>query len=122
MAMGLLDLAYARTSSLIPAVVVLFLTGLPGALYHIVLNPLVLQVTPREFVGRVSAILSPAFSLASLCSVALAGFLASTVLHGFHAAVLGLSFGPIDTLFSATGVLELLAGAVALVSVRRLSA
>jgi predicted MFS family arabinose efflux permease len=119
--MGILDLAYARTSALIPAVIVLFLTGLPSALYHIVLNPIVLQVTPREFVGRVSAILSPAFSLASLCSVALAGFLASTVLHGFHAAIFGITFGPIDTLFSATGGLELLAGIVALLSFRRIT-
>jgi MFS family permease len=118
MTMGILDLAYARMSSLIPAVIVLFLTGLPAALYHIVLNPIVLQVTPREFVGRVAAILSPAFSLASLCSVALAGFLTSTVLHGFHAAIVGITFGPIDTLFSATGVLEILAAIVALLSLR----
>lgn len=121
LAFGVLDLAYARMTSLVPAVIILFLTGLPGALYHIVLNPIVLQVTPREFVGRISAILSPAFSLASLCSVALAGFLASTILRGFHAAVFGIAFGPIDTVFSATGLLELVAGIVALLSLRGVS-
>lgn len=51
----------------------------------------------------------------SMFSLALAGLLASTVLRGLHARLLGMSFGPIDTIYLAAGVLALLGGLYALV-------
>ena len=72
--------------------------------------PLVLQVTPREFVGRVSAILGPMVFLAMTLSVALAGYLDSTVLRSLHTVFLGITFGPIDTIYTVTGLLVLTGG------------
>jgi hypothetical protein len=48
--------------------------------------------------------------LAAILSMALAGFLASTVLRGFHGTVAGLTFGPYDTIFIFAGLLFVLAG------------
>ncbi len=57
-------------------------------------------------------------TLASLVSIALAGYLDSTVLRGFHAVLLGVQFGPIDTIFLAAGILVLLGGIYAMVALR----
>jgi hypothetical protein len=51
-----------------------------------------------------------------LVSTALAGYLASTVLHDFHARFLGLAFGPIDTIFTVGSLFGLLAGMYAMVN------
>ena len=40
----------------------------------------------------------------------LAGGFASTALHGFHATFAGMSFGPLDTIFTAIGLLMIGAG------------
>jgi predicted MFS family arabinose efflux permease len=116
--LGMLDLMYARLSSLPPALVVLFLMGLPAAACNITLMPIVLLVTPRAFIGRVVAVIVPAMSIASIISVALAGYLVSTLLRGLHATFLGVTFGPIDTIFTATGLLELASGIYAMLAFR----
>ena len=53
-----------------------------------------------------------AIMLTSLLATALAGYLASTTLAGFRFEVpeLGQSFGPIDTIFGAAGLLAILGG------------
>jgi hypothetical protein len=53
--------------------------------------------------------------------VALAGTLDSTLLRGFHAGFLGIQFGPVDTIFTAAGVLILASGLYAMGNMRGLS-
>jgi hypothetical protein len=81
--------------------------------------PLILQTTPRELIGRVSAVLLPVVSLATIVSMVVAGLLVSTYLQGFHAHLLGIPFGPVDTIFTASGVIAFFAGVYAFVSFRR---
>ena len=57
-------------------------------------------------------------SLVTIVSVAIAGLLASTLLRGLHVAVLGTTFGRIDTLFTAAGIFLLLGGGYAMVNLR----
>jgi hypothetical protein len=52
--------------------------------------------------GRVMSVFNPLQQVANIGSLAAAGFLAGTVLHGFHANVGGITFGPIDTIFAAS--------------------
>jgi hypothetical protein len=40
-------------------------------------------------------------------------------LLGFHATALGLTFGPIDTIFSTSAILIILGGIYALISLRQ---
>ncbi|HWH01948.1 MAG TPA: MFS transporter [Pilimelia sp.] len=110
---GLAVLAYSRCTSLPVAVAVLALTGIPLSAVNVVVSPLVLRATPRQLLGRVNAVLNPLVYLASVLSMAVAGFLASTVLRDLDRTVAGLSFGPIDTVFAAAGTLMVLAGLLA---------
>jgi len=115
---GVLVLVYARLTSFGPALFVLFLVGVPSGTLNVVINPLLLQVTPRAFVGRVSAMLMPVIGVASLLSIVVSGALDSTVLHRFHARVFGVPVGPIDTIFSAAGLLSVVGGLYAFLTLR----
>ena len=75
-------------------------------------------MTPREYLGRVMAVINPASSLTSVVSITLAGSLASTVLSGFHAHLLGTTFGAIDTIFTGTGLLIMAGGLYAMLNLR----
>lgn len=118
---GLLIMAYARMTSILPALIILFCIGIPITALNASLFPLLLHVTPREFLGRISSVLNPVQSLVSLLSVVIAGWLASAVLNTFHKNVLGVSFGPIDTIFVAGGLLVALGGIYALINLRHVN-
>ncbi len=62
--------------------------------------------------------LSPSVSLATMLSLALAGFLDSTLLRGFHVTLFGVAWGPVDTIFTLTGLLTVAGGFYALVNLR----
>ncbi|HEY7358946.1 MAG TPA: MFS transporter, partial [Ktedonobacterales bacterium] len=117
-ALGVSILVFARLTSFIPALVVLFVLGVVNAPIDVAAGPLILHATPREFVGRVMAVIAPSNALASIASTAIAGALASTVLQGFHATILDISFGPIDTIFTGTGLLMALGGLYAMIGLR----
>ena len=116
--LGILTAVVARMTSVVPTLVVAFLLGLPNAALNIAVGPLQLEVTPREFLGRVTSLLTPAGNLALIVSVALSGYLASTALVGFHAAWRGLRFGPVDTILTGAGILVILGGVYTMVSLR----
>jgi MFS family permease len=109
---------YSRTSNMLEAVVILFLAGVPMAALNVAVTPLMLDVTPRELVGRVDAVLNPAVNAATLLSLAVSGWIAGTILAGFHAHVAGLTFGAIDSLFAAAGVLCILGAIYAMLRFR----
>jgi MFS family permease len=121
LAAGGLIVVFARLTGLVPVLAVLALLGLPGAGVNIAIGPILLHVTPRELVGRVSAIFTPVNNMAALLSVALAGYLASTVLRDFRATVLGLTLGPIDTIYTVAGLLIVVAGLYAARNLRALT-
>lgn len=117
-AAGIAILLLARVTSFPFGVVCFVLAGLVIAPVNVVVGPLLLHATPREFVGRVIAVINPTQALASILSISLAGALASTLLSGFHATLAGITLGPIDTIFTGTGILILLGGLYALVNLR----
>jgi len=110
---------YSRLSSFPLAVAVLTLTGLPIGMLGTAVGPLLLEATPRELLGRVSAVINPVQQLSNLISAVLAGWLVSTVLNGMHAHVAGFTFGPFDTVFMAGGLMVIAAGVYASVQVGR---
>jgi MFS family permease len=119
LAVGVVVLLFARQTSVVPAVVLAFLMGFTNTPMNVAVMPLLLHVTPQKFVGRVSAVLAPMMSAASTLSIALAGYLASTVLRHFHTTSFGIAFGPIDTIFTCAGLLAVIASLYAMVSLRR---
>ncbi len=96
-------------SSVGPAFSLIFLVGAAWIAVNVAAEPLVLRLTARDFVGRVTAVLTPAGTVASILSAALAGSLVSTLLHGFHATILHMQVGPVDAcLVGSVGVRLLL--------------
>ena len=119
--MGVGILVFSRMTSFAPAIVVLCLTGAFNAALNVAIGPIVMRVTPKALLGRVVAILQPAVTVASLASIALAGYLASTVLRDFSAAVLGVTFGPLDTIYGVAALLILLSALFAYLGLRRVT-
>jgi len=117
---GGLVLVYARLTRFVPALVTLFLLGLVTTAVNVVAGPLLLHVTPRALIGRVTSVLMPALNLATMFSIAIAGYVYSTVLHSFHATLMGITFGPADTIFTVTGIFAILGGLFAMVRLRRI--
>jgi MFS family permease len=117
---GVILLLTARLTSLAPGLVFFFAIGIVEAAIEVAVGPLVLNAAPREMVGRVMAILSPAVRATELVAVALSGYLASTLLVGFQGTVLGFHVGPIDTIFTISAVLMALGGIFAATRLRGL--
>ena len=107
---GVLFVAYSRMTVLIAAIVLLVLIGVVVGTLNGSIQPLVLGSVPQEMLGRVVAVMMPLQQVANVISMALAGILASTALHGLHASFAGMTFGPYDTLFSLAGLLFVVGG------------
>jgi MFS family permease len=118
LALGLSIGVFSRMTSLGPALPILCVMGFPQATLNIAVGPLFMRVTPRHLLGRVVAILNPIFTIATLLSTALAGYLASVLLRGFSQTIAGVTFGPLDTLFGAAALLLILGGLYALLNLR----
>ena len=113
---GILEFVYARQDVFWLACTILVVQGVPNAAMNIAFGPLVLKFTPREYLGRVWALILPAMNLAQLVATALGGYLVGTLFLHFHASLFGLSLGPYDTLISFSGLLSMSAGILALVN------
>ena len=94
----------SRCTHFVPGLIVMGLTGIANGGSNACVGPLLLHLTPREFVGRVSAIMNPAITLASMLSAALAGYLVSGPLFKLHASFLFISFSSLDTIFLLWGL------------------
>ena len=105
--LGLLFVMFARLTSFVAALAVLFLVGATFAVLEVAETPLLLRATPREFLGRVTALLVPLFGLASAVASVAAGWLASAPLRAFHVSVLGVTLSTLDTIIAGAGVLVL---------------
>lgn len=117
-AWGVVVLVYARQTSLVPAFALMGLTGVLLSAAQVAETPLLMHATPREYLGRVAAVFGPAISISELLGIGISGYLASTGLRGFHARVLGLAIGPIDSIFTVVGISILAGGVYALVNLR----
>lgn len=101
---------YTRQTNFIAALVLMFVVAIPVAAMNASLGPQLMAVTPREFLGRTVAVVTPVSTAANLLSVVLGGWLASTVLLDFHGEVLGVHLGRIDTIFTVSAALVVTAG------------
>ncbi|HXT34875.1 MAG TPA: MFS transporter, partial [Chloroflexota bacterium] len=108
--LGVLFIFYSRLSAFAPAAVIIFLVGFPSAVVNASAGPLILSVTPDRLVGRVFSVLIPCLTLSSLLSMAVAGYLASSLSLAFHVSLLGIRWGTIDSIFTGTGLLLVASG------------
>ncbi|MFC1431903.1 MFS transporter [Streptacidiphilus sp. N1-3] len=110
---GLLVVGYARQTDFWSGLAFLAAFSIPVAMLNTAMTPLLLEATPQEYLGRMVAVFNPVNQLASMLSVVVAGWLASTVLRNFHGRFAGMRFGRIDTLFAVAGLFIVLAAGFA---------
>lgn len=115
---GVALVSLARTTALPAAIAAAVVLGLGVGALNASYSPVMLSVTPSRLLGRVGAVISPLLQLASIVSMALAGLLASTVLHGFHQVIGGVTFGPYDTVMTVGGLLFIIAGLASIAPMR----
>ena len=118
LALAIAVLAYARMTDFWVAATLMAVVGVFQAALNVAVGPLLLQSTPREMIGRVSSILNPVITIATLAGAVLAGYLDSTLLRGFSATLLGVHLGPVDTILTGAGVIALVGALFAMVSLR----
>lgn len=107
---GIFVIVMSHLTSLFPALVAAFFFGISTTSIIVSASPLALDATSQEFVGRVMAVINPIGRLAALVSVLTAGVLVSTVLRGMNVNLIGLHFGPVDTVLTGMGALALAGG------------
>lgn len=110
MAWGIVMLLFARSTHYQTGLVLFALLGLANAGINVVVGPLTLRAIPPEFRGRIRALFQPTIVAASMLSATGAGVLTSTVLHGMHLSVAGITYGPLNLVLTGTGILSACAG------------
>ncbi len=110
---GLFMIVLARQTNFGAALVVIFLMFIPITFLNTALMPQLLAVTPKEFLGRMNAVLGPLVQMSSTLSIVLSSVLASTLLLNFHPTVAGLRLGRVDTLYTVGALIIVAAGVYA---------
>jgi MFS family permease len=72
--LGLGLVIYAFQTQYIPAIIVMFITGIPQGGIDVGFTPMLLGTTPRSLIGRVQSVIETAMFGISLISIALAGY------------------------------------------------
>jgi MFS family permease len=115
---GVALIGLSRCTLLVAAIGLGVILGVTIGMVNSVITPLMLAATPQHLLGRVVAVINPVQQLASILSIALAGFLASTVLRSLHEVIAGVTFGPYDTVFGVAGLLFIIGGAASVIPLR----
>ncbi len=114
LATGILAVGYALQRSFPAGLVMLAIYAVPIAMLNTAVAPLLLEATPREYVGRVMAVFTPLNQLASMVSVIVSGWLTSTVLRSLRFSFGGVTFNSVSLIFVIAGVLIFVSGIRAL--------
>lgn len=118
LAEGVVILVYARMTSFFPGLLLMVLFGVLVGIVNVTSMFLTLQAIRSELLGRVMAVRVPASTLTLMLSGSLAGYLDSTLLRGLHISIMGFAVGPVDSIFTLTGLLAVCGGLYALCSSR----
>lgn len=113
---GLVCMLYARQTTFAAGVVLLVLFEIPVAVVNTSMDPILLAAVPQELFARVMSAFGTVNQGTQMLFMAVWGSLASTALRGFHADVLGVHVGPIDSIFTVAGLAIVLGGVVSKVT------
>ena len=110
-------IVYSRLTTIEAAIALLFLLGIITAFFNLALGPLILRLTPREMMGRTTAVRVSFVSTANVVGAVAAGILISSTFKGLHIEAFGMTFGSVDTVLLLAGVIALLSGVFAMFNV-----
>ncbi len=110
LATGVLAAGYALQRSFLAGLVMLAIYAVPIAMLNTAVAPLLLDAAPRECLGRVMAVFNPVNQFASMLSVVVSGWLASTMLRSFRASFAGITLNSVSLIFIVAGGLIFVSG------------
>jgi MFS family permease len=110
LAAGVLAASYGLQRSFPAGLVMLAVYAMPIAMLNTAVAPLLLDAAPREYLGRVIAVFNPVNQFASMLSVVISGWLASTVLRSFRASFAGVTLNSVSLIFIVAGGLIFVSG------------
>jgi hypothetical protein len=108
-------LTYGQLTRFDEAVAVQILYGMLVGLINVAIIPLLLSVTPKELLGRVSAVLAPISTITLMVSAGITGYLDSTALRDVYVSLGSMTMGSIAAIYSVTGLFILLGGLYAMI-------
>lgn len=107
---------YAKLGNFIAALALTWLIGVFVGLLTSSLGPILLKRVPNQYLGRVNSAIGPAQQVANVAAVLCAGWLVSVPLAASHFRLIGVSFGPLDSVMAAGGLLVTMGGIAAAAS------
>jgi Major Facilitator Superfamily len=117
-AVGIMLMLYAWMDRFWLALCIFALLGIPNAVNNVAVGPLILNVTPFSFVGRIFAILTPAWSGVFFLSIFVSGVLFSSIASQGALLLFGRSIHPLTWLLMLSGMLVLTGGIYAQVTLK----
>lgn len=102
---GLLLLLYARQTTFWSGIVFIVLVACMAGIVNTALGPSIMKAAPKEYLGRIVQVFNPVTSIASMASLAVSAWLASTVLLNYHGSFAGVHMGRIDLIFTVGAIL-----------------
>ena len=117
--MGAVLLVYARVTSVIAGIGAIAVLGIFIAMLTVAVGPVMMATIPREFIGRVSALLNPLLNLGNLVGLAIGGITYSFLIGSFDREFGMFRIRPIDTIFTVSALLTIAAGIWARNAMRR---
>lgn len=115
---GVFLIIYARLTNIWAGMAVIFILGIIAALFNLAFGPLVLRLTPRDMMGRTTAVRVSFVTSAGLIGAAAAGALIGLGLaNGFKFDILNVDFGTVDSVLVVAGIISLLSGIFAMKTV-----
>lgn len=116
---GLAIVAYSRSTTEVLALLLFAVAATPLGVVNTVVMPFAMAVVPERVLGRALMILTTVPECVGLLATGFAGWLASGPLVNFDRSAFGLRFGPIDTIFTACGLIFTAVGIATVAALRR---
>ncbi|HLZ61379.1 MAG TPA: MFS transporter [Ktedonosporobacter sp.] len=110
---GLLYILMSRLNNFVLACIVVLAIGMLQAALNVTASPMFMEETPKYLLGRVASIIGPLTTLGGLISVVCAGYVSGVLLVHMHLSVMGLLFGPVDTVLTISGMIMVIGGVYA---------
>ncbi|HEV2529901.1 MAG TPA: MFS transporter [Thermomicrobiales bacterium] len=111
--LGVLLGIYSRQSSVEAGLVVIAILGFGFPFLNVALSPMMLRVTPRSYLGRVTGTINPVITAAQVSGVVVGGLLYQAIGPDRTADVGPVRLGALDGLLLASGLFSVLAGVYA---------
>ncbi len=114
---GIFLIIYSRLTNYIAAIFIMAILGMITGIFNVAIGPLILRVTPREMMGRGTAVRVAIITTVDVIGTVAVGALISTPFQHIHLNIAGVQLGATDIIFLVAGIMAILSGVYAMLNV-----